>query len=363
MGREQTGFRCTRYGNGEDKAMMYRVRKWSWSAFFTLTSVDVVTTAIYLGVLFAHGLVTDAPHAPWQIALSIVLVLALLIMHRAESVLSANASPRHVAITLLVLRLTLMLVVLKLDVSSLAWFLFLIPPLRVCLYFGNRSGYTVAGITWLGFFLVHPVNLTDALHGGSKDLILFAMALVFVCTMARALREERESREHSEEFLAELADSHAQLQIYAAQVAEFATTEERNRLARDIHDSLGHYLTVANVQIEKAIAFQYRDPVVSEQAMRDAKETAHDALRAVRQSVGALRLFPDAFDFTTATIALVERSRTDECVIGVHTEGTAAFYRPEILTTLFYVAQEGLTNIQKHANATEVSVDVYATEK
>lgn len=337
-------------------------RQWSWGAFFALTAVDVVSAAIYLGVLLAHILGTAAPHARWHSTLSVVLVFVLFAVDRTESLWFPRATPTRVAITLLAARIALMGVVVQLDASTLAWFLLLLPPFRACLYFGNRFSYVVAGITWVGFFLVHWVNQPDSTRGESQDIILFAMALVFVCAIARALREERESREHGEELLAELARSHTQLQAYAAQVAEFATTDERNRLARDIHDSLGHYLTVTNVQIEKAIAFQYRDPAVAEQGMRAAKATAHDALRAVRQSVGALCTIPDAFVFTDAMIALVERTRTDGCVTAMHLEGSEALFRPETLTALYSVAQEGLTNIQKHARATDVSIDVYFSE-
>jgi len=333
-------------------------RQWSWGAFFALTSVDVVSAAIYLGVLVAHILGTAAPHVSWHSTLSVALVLVLFAVDRVESLWFSQATPARVATILLVARIALMAVVVQLDASTLAWFLFLVPPFRACLYFGNRFSYVLASITWVGFGTKHWVNQPDTMRGESQDLILFAMALVFVCTIARALREERESRECSEELLAELARSHTQLQAYAARVAEFATTEERNRLARDIHDSLGHYLTVANVQITKAIAFQYRDPPIAERAMRDAKDTAHDALRAVRQSVGTLRTAPEAVVFADAMTALVERTRTDGCVIVVHIEGDEAFFGPETLTALYHVVQEGLTNIQKHANATEVTIYV-----
>ena len=239
-----------------------------------------------------------------------------------------------------------------LEASTLGWFLFLIPPSRACLYFGNRVSYAVAGVTWAGFFLTHRAS------DETKEIILFAMALVLVCAVARVLREERASREHGEGLLAVLARSHAQLQAYAARAAEFATTEERNRLAREIHDSLGHYLTATNVQIEKAIAFQYRDPAVAEQELRAAKETAHDALRAVRESVGALRAARDLFVFAGAMTALVERTRTDGCATAARIEGSEALFGHDTLAALYAVAREGLTNVQKHAGATEVSIDV-----
>lgn len=331
----------------------------SWRACFALTSVDAASAAIYGGVLFAHILGPHSDQALWRSAMSIGLVLALFAIDRAESLwFPLETTPPYVAISLLLVRIAIMGLVVGLEASTPAWFLFLIPAFRACLYFGSRTSYLVAAVTWLGFSLKHWSDPSDLARGGLQDIILFAMALVFVCTIARALLEERVSRQHTEELLAELAHSHTQLQAHAQIVAELATTEERNRLARDIHDSLGHFLTVTNVQLAKALAFQYRDPLVAEQAMRHAKDTAHDALSAVRQSVGALRTTRDGFVFAAAMSALVERTGTDGCEITMRIEGNEAFFEPEIRTALYHVAQEGLTNIQKHAHATEVTVHV-----
>jgi signal transduction histidine kinase len=92
--------------------------------------------------------------------------------------------------------------------------------------------------------------------------------------------------------------------------------------------------------------------------LRAAKETAHDALRAVRESVGALRTARDPFVFVDAVSALVDRTRTDGCATAVRIEGSEALFDHETLTALYAVAQEGLTNVHKHAGATEVSIDV-----
>jgi signal transduction histidine kinase len=329
---------------------------------FEMTSVavvDVVSAAIYGGVLLAHLPGVNGGDTGWPLIVSVVLVLMLFAMDRAESLrFPPETTPRGVTISLLAVRIAVMAVVVQLNASSLAWFLFQVPAFRACLYFGTRVGYVVAGITWGAFFVKHALNSPD----GQQESILFAMALIFVCTCASAIREERLSRQHGDELLGELERSHAQLQAHAATVAELATTEERNRLARDIHDSLGHFLTVTNVQIAKALAFQYRDPSVAEQAMRHAKDTAHEALRAARQSVGALRTTRQTFDFGAALTALVERARTDGCEVTVYREGNEAVFAAETLTALYHVTQEGLTNIQKHAHATDVAIKVAFNE-
>jgi signal transduction histidine kinase len=326
-----------------------------WRTVFAITSVDTVSAAIYGGVLLAHLPALTGASVGWDVILSIVIVVLLFVIDRAESLrFLPDTTPTRVAISLLAVRIALMSIVVQLHTSTLAWFLFEIPAFRACLYFGSRVSYAIAGFTWLAFFLQHLQSWPD----GREESILFAMGMIFVCTCARVIREERLSRQHGEDLLAELERSHKQLQAHAETVAELATTEERNRLARDIHDSLGHYLTVTNVQIAKALAFQYRDPSIAEQAMKHAKDTAHEALRAVRQSVGALRATRQAFVFGQALKALVERTQTDSCEIAVHTDGNEAIFAAETLTALYYVTQEALTNIQKHAHATEVSIDV-----
>jgi signal transduction histidine kinase len=86
---------------------------------------------------------------------------------------------------------------------------------------------------------------------------------------------EQAARERSEELLRQLtaaheqlAQAHEQLRASAERVRELATAEERNRIAREIHDSLGHYLTVVNVQLEAALTLRERDAVRAKRASR-----------------------------------------------------------------------------------------------
>ena len=74
-----------------------------------------------------------------------------------------------------------------------------------------------------------------------------------------------------------------------------AAAEERNRVARDIHDSVGHSLAVVNVQLEKALVFHQREPDVAEQAIKDARRAAKEALGDVRASVRTLRQLNEMF--------------------------------------------------------------------
>jgi signal transduction histidine kinase len=227
------------------------------------------------------------------------------------------------------------------------------------LYFGNQVAYTLVLLAELRY-LAHYSSLQQMMQKPYviEFLGIFTIGLFFVVTMAQAMVTEKSSRARAEHLLAELETSHQQLQVYSEEVADLATARERNRLARDIHDSLGHYLTVINVQLEKALAFRKNKPEESDQAMRDAKRLASEALQDVRRSVSALRTTRELPDFRTMLQELVERMRTMQYHIDVRIEGgEEAFAKPRLLV-LYQVLQESFTNVQKHAEARKIEVHI-----
>jgi signal transduction histidine kinase len=139
--------------------------------------------------------------------------------------------------------------------------------------------------------------------------------------------------------------------------ADAAAAQERNRMARDIHDSVGHHLTVVAIQLEKATVFADRDPTVAGQALADAKDSARQALAEVRQSVSALR-DNGGFGLATTLRALADRLDDGRCQITLDIEGREDGFDPATLLALYRAAQEGLTNARKHSGSTKVVVRV-----
>jgi len=188
------------------------------------------------------------------------------------------------------------------------------------------------------------------------------MAQVVRLEKAGRIREQA-SRVQAEELLAEVKHAHHQLQVYAEQVAALATFEERNRVAREIHDSLGHALMAITVQLEKALVYHDSHPQEAVQAIRDAKSVAKDALQDVRRSVRTLRTEQEAFSCTRAIELLVERLRSSSLLVDFVVTGSEETFSRQALMTLYRVAQEGFTNIQKHAQATTVQVSLCFEEE
>jgi signal transduction histidine kinase len=189
-------------------------------------------------------------------------------------------------------------------------------------------------------------------------LVIFTVLLTFVHFIAQQIDRDQRSRQQMRRLLGALEASHEQLQAYADRVAELAAAAERNRLARDIHDSLGHYLTAISIQLEKAQAYRARNPEEADQAIRDAKQTARAALQDVRQSVSALRDADDRFSLRQSLSDLVGRMDDGTLEIACHVEGDESGYASTVLAALYRVAQEGLTNARKHAHAKHVVLNV-----
>jgi signal transduction histidine kinase len=155
---------------------------------------------------------------------------------------------------------------------------------------------------------------------------------------------------------AELATAHARLQDFSAQVEEMAAIRERNRIAREIHDTLGHSLTLLSVQLEAAMQFEARgDPNLHEELL-EARRVAKACLADVRHSVEALR--PD----DAAVGSLAERLRSlvaefaatcRETTITLDLDEVTHPLNQDLSLALYRCTQEALTNIRKHARATK----------
>ena len=175
-------------------------------------------------------------------------------------------------------------------------------------------------------------------------------AAIFMIAFARLVDDEQRQR-------AELDLANRWLREYAAQAEELATIQERNRLAREIHDGLGHSLTVINMQIQGALAVLTQDRARAEQILARAQECARAALADVRHSVSALRTAPsERRPLPEALATLVEESDAAGLRTSLVVAGTPRPLSPQTELALYRAAQEGLTNVRRHARATRADV-------
>jgi signal transduction histidine kinase len=180
---------------------------------------------------------------------------------------------------------------------------------------------------------------------------------LFVAVFTMVAVRERMARAEVERLASELSTANNRLREYATQAEELATTKERNRLAREIHDSLGHYLTVINMQLEAAKVVIENDPARSLEALGKAQSLTREGLADIRRSVAALRASPMSTNSLPEAVATLAREIQSAGLITDYTvSGQPRPLEPQVELTLYRVAQEGLTNIRKHAFASMVEL-------
>jgi len=205
--------------------------------------------------------------------------------------------------------------------------------------------------------LVPLVHLGMAWRDGLREgLGLLAASATAAAITTLLLREQRAR--------GELAEAHARLREYAVQAETLATAQERNRIARDIHDGLGHSLTVIQMQVKAARAILPADRTRANAMLDKAQAQAERALHDVRQSVAALRDAPAAAPLPEALCALADETTATGVPTVVEVVGAARELPAAVREALYRAAQEGLTNVRKHAKASRVDLRLeYSTEQ
>jgi signal transduction histidine kinase len=158
----------------------------------------------------------------------------------------------------------------------------------------------------------------------------------------------------------------ARLRQAQAGLAEQARTQERNRIARELHDVIGHTLTVSLLHVQSARLAVEHDPSDAARALAEAERLGRECLAEVRMTVGMLRqdgTGRDAADGGAAPLpgvdglaALVERFRSAGADITFTVEGDTGGLPALTGLAVYRIMQEALTNAVKHAPGSPTAV-------
>jgi signal transduction histidine kinase len=189
---------------------------------------------------------------------------------------------------------------------------------------------------------------------GRSDPGWAAWAVGTTCTVAAGLLVRRERG-----LVAELRAAQAGL-------ADRTRAEERNRIARELHDVIAHSLTVTLLHVASARMALRFDPEDAERALVEAERLGRETLGEVRSTVGLLRSDgPGRTDGPAAPMpglagvpALVDRFRSAGADVGFAQEGDAAGVPATVGLAVYRIVQEALTNAAKHAPGAAVAVEV-----
>ncbi len=149
-----------------------------------------------------------------------------------------------------------------------------------------------------------------------------------------------------------LGHAYERLAEYSVEVEQKALIEERTRLSREIHDTVGHTLTAAITGLQTAIRLMDKEPSVAADMIRQTKTHIQDGLQEVRRSVHMLDAGAAFPDFADAMQRLIEETRRQTGVaIEASIDSSLPRLAPKIEMSFYRALQEGLTNGIRHGGA------------
>jgi signal transduction histidine kinase len=184
-----------------------------------------------------------------------------------------------------------------------------------------------------------PVAVYLVQDPGEVNVGIWILGIVFPWVLGRANARERR-------LAALLDDSRREL-------AHQSLLDERRRIARDVHDLVGHGLAAVMLQVTSARHVLHRDPVAAEEALRSAEEVGRRSMRELRRTVTLLRTDEGA---TTAppvsagdVAVLIDEARAGGLAVYLRMRGNLADLPAGIGIAVYRIAQEALANAARHA--------------
>jgi signal transduction histidine kinase len=146
----------------------------------------------------------------------------------------------------------------------------------------------------------------------------------------------------------------AELDATRRELAEQAILSERRRIARDVHDFVGHGLAAVMLQITSARHVLRRDPDSAEEALRSAEEVGRRSMQELRRTVALLRSEDDGdvlppLPSATDIPLLVDQARAGGLSVELRLRGDLSRVSPSVGIALYRIAQEALANAARHA--------------
>jgi signal transduction histidine kinase len=255
---------------------------------------------------------------------------------------------------------------LSLIDNSFSWGFFIVMGLSYAMFASWRLIIAICTVfiafTLFQGILTLPLSKID--FGGLFGLgIAFFSFTAFSMVVQRLISERYERNELIQQLArthSELEEAHRQLAASVVQEQELAVLRERTRLAREIHDTVGHALVLISIKLEAARRLRERDPERCDSELEATGEIARTTMNDLRASIANLRSPVLERDPASRALASYAREMAQRaglrvtCDLHPDIEGLSA----PVEETLWKVGQEALANVEKHAHAQNVTLHI-----
>lgn len=196
-----------------------------------------------------------------------------------------------------------------------------------------------------------------------SEMAFFVLINVLTLIITSFAQYNKEEKEKKELLYKELLKAHKKLKEYADRVERLTIIEERNRIARDIHDTLGHKMTVLIMQLEMSSYMIDEDIEKAKQLIENAKKQAREGLLSIRKVVETLRINENVsrgIDFIKQMVDEFSKKTGSEVELKI--KGNQIKMPSNVDIALYRIVQESLTNAVRHGKASKIDVEIVFRE-
>jgi signal transduction histidine kinase len=292
------------------------------------------------------------------------LLILFLVLYISDPLIPKRPEPYSHLIFAIELVIILVLLVIPSETAPKDYFVNLVLPLcgQAMWNLPERTAKKWV-IAFCVFCLTSMLAYYRDLNGLSFGLTYVAGCLL-ISILSSVTQRADQARFESQTLLAELQEANKKLQDYTRQVEALAAAEERNRLARELHDSVSQTIFSMNLTAQSAKILLERDPERVSGLLDHLQSLSQNALGEMRSLIQQLR--PHSIVENGLAAALkkhaAERLDQDGLIVDLKVNGEARI--PEkVEEGLFRIAQEALNNVAKHANTDRASITLNLEER
>ena len=312
---------------------------------------DILTL---IGFLFAFTatMVNNPEHQIEILILS--LILASSFLARSYTVSDKFNVIYKYEVPLIILEFVVVTIILFFDQSGASQIYYFILIADAVLYFTIKFAISFALLVFLGFMINVWIRISP--DAAINDMIITGLlngiGFIFVFLITYLVKHQVNQKHFINETLKELEYKNKKLEENQKQLENMAVIKERNRIAHDIHDTVGHTLTTVLVGIEAAKRLIDHDPELSKEKLSLSQEQVRKGLNNIKHSIKDIKEDDAIIDFDRAIQNLIHETQqqtdiTIESQVSV-TDQINQTKQKVILRAL----QEGLTNGIKHGQST-----------
>lgn len=195
----------------------------------------------------------------------------------------------------------------------------------------------------LGLNRLEPDRLTSFTFIIIVRMVSFLLVGIFINQLITSLRRQQEA----------LKTANRQLTHYASTLETLTVSRERNRMSRELHDTVVHTLSGLAVQLETARAYLDVDPLVAGRLLDQSLEASRAGLQETRRALKSLRASPlDDLGFLLAIKTMLENAvARSNLTLEMTLPDAGLVLPPDVEQCVYRVAQEAVENVVHHANA------------